>query len=102
MSKEDGRFSTVIRSELREDFFKLENKGTIINDLISDYLVDHHKKRPNLTQWETQAKPSPQTTVVPQTVLDPLVCNYKGCGKRMVDMRAMANHRRNTGHGDVV
>jgi hypothetical protein len=38
MSELDGRFSTVIRKPLRAKFFKLKNKGKLVNDLLDKYL----------------------------------------------------------------
>lgn len=37
MSRQDGRFSTVIRKSVRKLFFKEANKGTLINDLLEKY-----------------------------------------------------------------
>jgi hypothetical protein len=34
MTKQDGRFSTVIRKSVRRLFFKEPNKGRLINDLL--------------------------------------------------------------------
>lgn len=37
MTKQDGRFSTVIRKSVRKSFFKEPNKGKLINDLLEKY-----------------------------------------------------------------
>lgn len=37
MSKDNGRFSTVIRKELRAAFFEEDRGGTLVNDLLSEY-----------------------------------------------------------------
>lgn len=38
MSIDNGRFSTVIRADLREWFFALDNKGELVNDLLEAHL----------------------------------------------------------------
>lgn len=37
MTKQDGRFSTVIRKSVRLKFFKEKNKGQLVNDLLEKH-----------------------------------------------------------------
>jgi len=37
MTKQDGRFSTVIRKGIRKLFFREKNKGKLVNDLLEVY-----------------------------------------------------------------
>lgn len=77
MSKEDGRFSTVIRSELREQFFKEVNKGTIINDLLEKHYggappaVKTHEPQPKQESEKWDIRPMSELVKEPETILDP-------------------------------
>lgn len=40
MTRQDGRFSTVIRKSIRKLFFREKNKGKLINDLLEKHYSD--------------------------------------------------------------
>lgn len=42
MAKVNGRFSTVIRASIREQFFNEPNKGKLINDLLILHYMDRY------------------------------------------------------------
>ena len=44
MSKDDGRFSTVIRVDLREGFFDEKKPGRLVNDLLEEHYGKPIKK----------------------------------------------------------
>lgn len=45
MTKQDGRFSTVIRKSIRKLFFKEKNKGQLVNDLLEKHYSDKLSKQ---------------------------------------------------------
>lgn len=43
MTKQDGRFSMVIRKSIRKPFFKEANKGKLVCDLLEKYYAEKQK-----------------------------------------------------------